>query len=116
MLTVPEAAAELRVSANHLYNLCARGDVPHRRLGRRVLIPRAVVLDLCGLTPAAPDLPRGSAAAGGESGTGAAGPRDNGVLGEVHPTVGSSASGRPAAPTTKKARPVAAGRAKNNAG
>jgi excisionase family DNA binding protein len=48
MATVPEAAEELGVSANHLYNLCARGEIEHRRLGRRVLIPRVVIDALTG--------------------------------------------------------------------
>jgi excisionase family DNA binding protein len=44
--TVPEAAGMLGVSARHLYELVAAGDVRAVRLGRRVLIPRHVVAEL----------------------------------------------------------------------
>jgi hypothetical protein len=65
-----------------------------------------------------PDAAAGSAAgvdATGE-GTGAAGPRDTGIVGEVGSNVGQSARTRPAAPTTKKSRPAATGRLKTTAG
>ena len=39
-LTVPEAAALLRISRNHAYDLVAQGVLPFIRLGRRILIPR----------------------------------------------------------------------------
>jgi excisionase family DNA binding protein len=72
MATVPEAAEELRVSANHLYNLCARGELEHRRLGRRVLIPRVVIDALTGAATTSPS--HGSAAVVEGDAIGAAGP------------------------------------------
>ncbi len=49
MLTVSEAAEELRVSTDLIYRLVRDGEIEHRRLGRRVLIPRVVVDGLCGI-------------------------------------------------------------------
>lgn len=40
VLTVPEAAALLRVSTDTLYAAVGRGEVPHRRVGRRILFSR----------------------------------------------------------------------------
>lgn len=51
MLTVAEAAEQLRVSPQLVYRLARDGELEHRRLGRRVLIPRAAIDELCGLTP-----------------------------------------------------------------
>ena len=39
-LTVPEAAALLRISRNLAYELVAQGVLPSIRLGRRIRIPR----------------------------------------------------------------------------
>jgi len=39
-LSVDEAAALLGISRSLAYDLCARGDLPSLRLGRRILIPR----------------------------------------------------------------------------
>ena len=41
MLTVPEVARLLRIGRNLAYELVARGEIPSRRLGRKILIPRA---------------------------------------------------------------------------
>lgn len=49
MLAVSEAAEELRVSTDLIYRLVRDGEIEHRRLGRRVLIPRVVVDGLCGI-------------------------------------------------------------------
>lgn len=38
--TVSEAARVLGISRAHAYELVARGELPHLRLGRRILIPR----------------------------------------------------------------------------
>lgn len=46
LLTVPEAAAELRVCRATLYNLIAAGQLRRVRIGRSVRIPSAQVLDL----------------------------------------------------------------------
>jgi excisionase family DNA binding protein len=49
VLTVPEAAGILRVSANTLYRSVARGEVRSIRIGRRLLIPRVQLEKLLGL-------------------------------------------------------------------
>ena len=41
--TVHEAATVLRCSAQHLYRLCERRELPHTRLGNKILIPSRVV-------------------------------------------------------------------------
>lgn len=43
VLTVEEAAKMLRVSRAFAYELVARGDLPHLRLGRRIVIPHAAL-------------------------------------------------------------------------
>ena len=40
-LTVIEAAKLLGVSRNSLYEAVRRGEVPHLRIGRRILVPRS---------------------------------------------------------------------------
>jgi excisionase family DNA binding protein len=40
MMSVREAAAYLGISANMVYDLIRLGQLPHVRIGRRVLIPR----------------------------------------------------------------------------
>ena len=40
-LTVPATARMLRVGRNTLYDAVKRGEVPHIRIGRRILIPVA---------------------------------------------------------------------------
>lgn len=42
-LTVPQAARLLGVGRNTLYDAVSRGDVPHIRIGRRILIPNAAL-------------------------------------------------------------------------
>ena len=42
-LTVPEAAQALGVSQRHVINCINRGELPARRLGRRILIPLAAL-------------------------------------------------------------------------
>lgn len=42
-LTIPEAAQALGVSQRHVINCVNRGELPARRLGRRVLIPIAAL-------------------------------------------------------------------------
>ncbi len=42
-LTVSEAAIRLRCSPQHLYKLCANNEIPHTRLGNKILIPSRVV-------------------------------------------------------------------------
>lgn len=40
-MTVDEAAALIGVSRNTLYEAIRRGEVPHLRMGRRIIIPKA---------------------------------------------------------------------------
>ena len=44
--SVDEAAVILGISRAHAYELVARNDLPHVRLGRRILIPVNVVDEL----------------------------------------------------------------------
>jgi excisionase family DNA binding protein len=43
VLTVPEAAALLRVSERTYYAAAARGEVPAIRIGRRLVVPGAAL-------------------------------------------------------------------------
>jgi excisionase family DNA binding protein len=47
--TVPEAARMLGISRTHAYELVARGDLAHVRLGRRIVVPRHVLEKLLGM-------------------------------------------------------------------
>ena len=40
LLKVPDAARLLNISRDHCYELIARGEIPHIRLGRVIRIPR----------------------------------------------------------------------------
>ncbi len=42
-LTIPEAAKRLGVGRNTLYDAVKRNEVPHIRIGRRVLVPLAAL-------------------------------------------------------------------------
>jgi excisionase family DNA binding protein len=46
--TVSEAAEQLGVSRAHAYELVARGQLRHVRLGRRIVIPRRAIDQLLG--------------------------------------------------------------------
>jgi excisionase family DNA binding protein len=39
VLTVPEVAAVLRMSKVLVYRACRRGQIPHIRVGHRVVVP-----------------------------------------------------------------------------
>lgn len=41
LMTVAEAATELRISRDGCYDLVRRGKLPHVRIGRAIRIPRA---------------------------------------------------------------------------
>ena len=43
LLTVPEAAQFLRISRNLAYDMIARGELPHIRLGRVIRVPHAAL-------------------------------------------------------------------------
>lgn len=44
VLTADEVAAMLRVNRKTIYEAAQRGDIPHRRLGRRLVFERGAVL------------------------------------------------------------------------
>jgi len=44
ILTADEVAALLRVNRKTIYEAAQRGDIPHRRLGRRLVFERGAVL------------------------------------------------------------------------
>jgi excisionase family DNA binding protein len=46
LMTVPEAAAFLRISRTSLYDLMDRGDLPFVKLGKSRRVPRRAVVDL----------------------------------------------------------------------
>ena len=46
VLTVAEAAGALRLSSNKTYEAIRRGELPSVRIGRRLLVPKAGVLQL----------------------------------------------------------------------
>ena len=54
VLTVPEAARLLGISRTHAYELVARGDLAHVRLGRRIVVPKHAIEALLGLAPELP--------------------------------------------------------------
>lgn len=124
-LTVREAAEAIGISKDLAYDLVRAGRIPHVRWGGRVLVPRkaleehlhreaaASINASAVATPARSD--HGPAAVDeGRAGLGAAGPRGTGT--RARPNVGSSASGRPAAPTTTTARSAATDRATTTTG
>lgn len=53
VLTVEETARYLRISRGSAYEAVKTNEIPHVRIGRRVLIPRAALLALLGEAPAA---------------------------------------------------------------
>ena len=48
ILTVPEAAQLLRVARKTLYEALSRGQVPHRRIGKRIVLHRSVLMEWLG--------------------------------------------------------------------
>lgn len=44
VLTAKEAAEFLRISRDSLYDAAGRGDIPHRRIGKRMVFSRARLL------------------------------------------------------------------------
>ncbi len=51
VLTAEEARTRLRISRNGIYNAILRGEIPHIKIGKRILIPRlAFEALLCGET------------------------------------------------------------------
>ena len=52
--TVEEAGRLLGISRAHAYELVARGELPHLRLGRRVVVPKQVIESLLASVHTAP--------------------------------------------------------------
>ena len=53
VLTVEQVAALLGLGRNTVYEAAGRGEIPHRRVGRRLLFSRTAVLEwLAGKGPA----------------------------------------------------------------
>ena len=51
VVSVPEAARLLGISRTHAYELVARGELAHLRLGRRIVIPKHAIETMLGLAP-----------------------------------------------------------------
>jgi excisionase family DNA binding protein len=43
--TTDETAAQLRISRNTVHDMVRRGELPHIRIGRRVLIPKTALAE-----------------------------------------------------------------------
>ncbi len=43
VLTISETAKILRIGKNQAYEAVRRGEIPHVRIGKRILIPRAAL-------------------------------------------------------------------------
>jgi excisionase family DNA binding protein len=54
VLTVTEAARLLGISRTHAYELVARGELAHVRLGRRIVVPKHALEALLGLPAGGP--------------------------------------------------------------
>ena len=48
VLTVDEAAVELRISRSSAYDAVKTGEIPSIRIGRRILVPRAKLEQMLG--------------------------------------------------------------------
>jgi excisionase family DNA binding protein len=52
VLTADEVAGLLRVDRKTVYDAAGRGELPHRRLGKRLVFSRAALLDWLACKPA----------------------------------------------------------------
>jgi excisionase family DNA binding protein len=53
VLNVDEVAELLRIGRNSVYDAANRGEIPHRRVGRRLIFSRSAVMEwLAGKEPA----------------------------------------------------------------
>lgn len=59
-LTVEEAAALLGISRAFAYESVRRGDIPHIKIGRRILVPKAKLEEMLASTPMSDDPGEGS--------------------------------------------------------
>ena len=46
VMTVEETAEFLRISRNSAYEALRRGEIPYIRIGRRLLVPRAALVQM----------------------------------------------------------------------
>lgn len=58
VFTITEAAEVFGISRAFAYELCARGELPVIRLGRRRLVPKKALLALVGAEVEAPAIPQ----------------------------------------------------------
>ncbi len=63
-ISVEHAGSILGVSRRAAYRAVHRGELPAVRIGRRLLVPSAKLLDLLGIDAIPPDVDSGHAAAG----------------------------------------------------
>ncbi len=61
---VPEAARRLGVSPGYYYRAAKRGELPVKRLGRRLVVPKAALLEVLQKLDAPNSASRASAAGG----------------------------------------------------
>lgn len=52
VLSADEAARLLGVNRKTVYDAAGRGEIPHRRLGKRIIFSRAALLDWLACKPA----------------------------------------------------------------
>jgi excisionase family DNA binding protein len=55
VLSVAEAAAFLGISKGMAYEACREGQIPHVKIGQRILIPRATLLERLQAEPRGPE-------------------------------------------------------------
>ena len=54
VLTVPEAAKQLRIGLGRCYELARCGKLRSIKVGKRILIPRAAIFEFLGMTEETP--------------------------------------------------------------
>lgn len=54
VLTVPEAAKKLRIGLGRCYELTRCGQLRSIKIGKRILVPRAAILEFLGMTEGTP--------------------------------------------------------------
>jgi excisionase family DNA binding protein len=58
ILTVDEVAAMLGLGRNSVYDGAARGEIPHRRVGKRLIFSRAALVEWLSCKPASSEVQR----------------------------------------------------------
>lgn len=54
VLTVPEAAKQLRIGIGRCYELARCGRLRSIKIGKRILVPRAAIFEFLGMTEGTP--------------------------------------------------------------